>query len=82
MRGQGQFGAKYDMCESLYVTGLIQKINPRGYTRSQHYTNIMIVKHEIQIFKVVVVVLLLMLLLFDVLVPISADPFQFALYNS
>ena len=44
------------------------------YTRSKKYTNMMIGKHEIQRFKVVVVVLLLLLSLFGVFVLTSAQP--------
>jgi hypothetical protein len=39
------------------------------YTRLQNYINMVVDKHEIKIFKVVVVVLLLLLLSFDVLYP-------------
>jgi hypothetical protein len=48
------------------------------YTRLQNYTNLMIDKHELQTFEVVVVVLLLVLLSFDVLVPTSAHPILFS----
>ena len=37
------------------------------YTRSQNFTNTMVIEHEIQTFKVMVVVLLLLLSLSDVL---------------
>jgi hypothetical protein len=42
------------------------------YIRSQNYTNIVVGKHRLQAFDVVVVMLLLMLLSFDVFVPKSA----------
>ena len=45
------------------------------YTRSQNYTNMMVGKHGIQTFKVMVVVLLFFLLLFIyLLVPTSVQP--------
>ena len=44
------------------------------YTRSQNYTMMVVGKHGIHTFKVMVVVLLLLLLLLDVFVPISAHP--------
>ena len=47
------------------------------YTRLQNYTNMVVGKHGIQTFKVVVVVLLLLLLSFDVFVPTSAHPLLF-----
>ena len=39
------------------------------YTRSQNYTNMVVGRHGIQTFEVMVVVLLLLLLLFDFLPP-------------
>ena len=42
------------------------------YTRSQDYTNMVVDKHGIQTFKIVVVVLLFLLLLFDVFILTSA----------
>ena len=42
--------------------------------RSQNYTDMMVGKHELQTFEVVVVVLLLLLLSFDVFVHASAQP--------
>jgi len=39
------------------------------YTRSQNYTNMMVDKHEIQSFEVVIIALLFLLSSFDVLVP-------------
>ena len=47
------------------------------YTRSQTCTNMMVGKHEIQTFKVVVVVSLLLRLLLVVLASTSAHPFYF-----
>ena len=44
------------------------------YTRSQNYTNMMVGKHGIQTFEVVVVMLLFLLSPFDVFVSISAQP--------
>ena len=44
------------------------------YTRSQNYTNMVVGKHGIQTFKVMVVVVLLLLLSFNVFVPTSAHP--------
>ena len=44
------------------------------YTRSQNYINLVLGKHGIQIFEVVVVVLLLLVLSFDVFVPTNAHP--------
>ena len=40
----------------------------------QNYANVVVGKHKIQTFEIVVVVLLLLLLLFDVFVPTSAHP--------
>ena len=45
------------------------------YTRSQKYTNIVVGKHGIQTFEVVMVVLLLLLLSFDVFVPYKCTSF-------
>jgi hypothetical protein len=47
------------------------------YTRLQNYTNMVVGKHGIQIFEVVVGVLLLFLLSLDVFVPTSAHPLLF-----
>ena len=48
------------------------------YTRSQHYINMVVGEHRIQIFEFVVVVnLLLVMLSFDVFVPSSAPPLLF-----
>jgi hypothetical protein len=44
------------------------------YTRLQNYTNVMVGKHGIQTFKVMVVVLLLFLSSFDVFVLTDAHP--------
>ena len=44
------------------------------YTRSQNYTYMLVGKHGIHAFEVVVVVLLFFLLLFDVFVPTSVNP--------
>jgi hypothetical protein len=47
------------------------------YTILQNYTSMVVDKHGIQTFKVLVVVLLLLLLSFDVLVPTNASPLVF-----
>ena len=47
------------------------------YTRSQNYTTMVVGKHGIQTFKVVVVVLLLLLLSFDSFIPTSAHSLLF-----
>ena len=47
------------------------------YTRLQNYTNMVVGKHRIQTFEVVVGVLLLFLLSLDVFVPTSAHPLLF-----
>jgi hypothetical protein len=47
------------------------------YTRSQNWTNLVVGKHEIQTFEVVVVVLLFLLLSFGVFVPTNAHPLVF-----
>ena len=47
------------------------------YTRSQNYTNMVVDKHGIQTFEILVVVLLRLLKLFDVFVPTSAHPLLF-----
>ena len=49
----------------MYDFGQIPTTNVL-YTRFQKYTNMVVGKHEIQTFKVVVVVLLFLLLSFDV----------------
>jgi hypothetical protein len=47
------------------------------YTILQNYTSMVVDKHGIQTFKVLVVVLLLLLLSFDVLVPTNSSPLVF-----
>ena len=44
------------------------------YTRSQKYTNMMLDKHGIQIFEVMIVMSLLLLLSFDGFIPANAHP--------
>ena len=60
----------------MYEFGTILIAN-MTYTRSRNSTNVMIGKHEIQIFEVVIVVLLLLMLSFDVFVPTSVHPYNF-----
>ena len=48
------------------------------YTRSQSYTNMMVGKHGIQMFKVVFLVVLLLLMFFDVFAPTHAHPLLFS----
>ena len=68
---------KIQVCLDKHKPWIIPSANMTFTTLQNYITNMVVGKHGIQTFGVVLVVLLILLLLVDVFVPISAQPYLF-----